>query len=239
MRRFIGGMIALLLVFPAISCAGFLDDVKNVIGEVSGKKLDERTIVKGLKEALDVGTKKAVNKVSKKDGYFGNNIIRIVMPKKMRDVADVMTRIGLKKEVDNFVVSMNRAAEKAAPEAVSIFVDAIKGMTINDARNILEGSDTAATEFFKVKTTDSLTVAFKPIVSSAMNDVGVTREYKNLISKYERVPFVSSVSVDLDSYVTEQALNGLFYMVGEEEKKIRKDPAARVTELLKKVFGGK
>jgi len=132
---------------------------------------------------------------------------------------------------------MNRAAEKAAPAAKQIFWDAVGEMTFDDARKILSGSDTAATEYFKGKTTDRLTATFKPVVDKSMNEVGVTRQYKELVGRYESIPFVKKESFDLDQYVVTKALDGLFYMVGEEEKKIRKNPAARTTELLKEVFG--
>ena len=158
------------------------------------------------------------------------------MPENMRTVADVLSTVGYEKEVDAFVRSMNSAAEKAAPKAVPVFIDAIKAMTFTDAKSILRGGDTAATDYFKVKTSVQLYEAFKPIMSSSMNDVGVTRLYKDMMSKYASIPFVDRVSVDLDQYVTTKSLDGLFYMVGQEEKKIRTDPAARVTDLLKKVF---
>jgi enolase len=134
---------------------------------------------------------------------------------------------------------MNRAAEKAAPAAKQIFWDAVGEMTFDDARKILSGSDTAATEYFKGKTTNKLTAAFKPVVNKSMNEVGVTRQYKELVGRYESIPFVKKESFDLDQYVVTKALDGLFHMVGEEEKKIRKNPTARTTDLLKEVFGSK
>jgi len=217
--------------------AGLLDDVMKNIGSSGKEQSDESTIVSGLKEALSIGTDKAVKNVSQVDGYFGNQVIKILMPKNIQKVADILGKVGYQKQVDNFVLSMNQAAEKAAPKAASIFVDAIKGMTIEDARKILNGGDTAATEFFKSKTHDKIYSAFKPIISLSMNEVGVTRSYKEMMGKYESLPFMSKESVDLDHYVTSKAIDGLFYMVGQEEKKIRTDPAARVTDLLKTVFG--
>jgi RNA binding exosome subunit len=217
--------------------AGLLDDVMKNIGSSGKGEPDESTVVSGLKEALSIGTDKAVTNVSQVDGYFGNQVIKILMPEKIQKVADILGKVGYQKQVDDFVLSMNRAAEKAAPQATSIFVDAIKGMTIEDARKILNGGDTAATEFFKSKTHDKIYDVFKPIVSSSMDEVGVTRSYKEMMGKYESFPFMSKESVDLDHYVTNKAMDGLFYMVGQEEKKIRTDPAARVTDLLKTVFG--
>jgi enolase len=161
------------------------------------------------------------------------------MPAKIQKVADVLGKVGYQKQVDEFVLSMNRAAEKAAPQAKSIFVGAIKEMSFEDAKKILNGGDTAATEFFKGKTSGKLSEAFKPIISSSMDEVGATRNYKEMMGKYTSLPFTKAESLDLDQYVTNKSLDGLFFMVGQEEKKIRTNPAARVTDLLKTVFGGK
>jgi enolase len=141
--------------------------------------------------------------------------------------------------VDEFVLSMNRAAEKAAPKAKAVFISAIQEMTFEDAKKILNGGDTAATDFFKEKTSANLYESFKPIISSSMDEVGVTRSYKEMMGRYTMLPFTKAESVDLDHHVTNKALDGLFFMVGQEEKKIRTDPAARVTDLLKAVFGSK
>jgi len=237
MKRICFLILIISLFLTTLTYAGFLDDVMKNIGGPGKGESNDSTIISGLKEALSIGTGNAVKNVSQVDGYFGNQVIKILMPEKIQNVADILRKVGYQKQVDDFVLSMNRAAEKAAPQAASIFVDAIKGMTIEDARKILNGGDTAATEFFKRKTHDKIYDAFKPIVSSSMNEVGVTRSYKEMIGKYESLPFMSKESVDLDHYVTNKAMDGLFYMVGQEEKKIRTDPAARVTDLLKTVFG--
>lgn len=230
-------LIITIFLFTTITYAGLLDDVIKTVGGSGRGSSDDSTIISGLKEALSIGTDNAVKNVSQVDGYFGNQVIKLLMPEKIQNVADILRKVGYQKQVDDFVLSMNRAAEKAAPQAASIFVDAIKGMTIEDARKILNGGDTAATEFFKIKTHDKIYDAFKPIVSSSMNEVGVTRSYKEMMGKYASLPFMNKESVDLDHYVTNKAMDGLFYMVGQEEKKIRTDPAARVTDLLKTVFG--
>jgi hypothetical protein len=234
----------ILLVFVFFSTeayAGILDDAMKSIGSSAtkgpNKGPDNATTVSGLKEALSIGTENAVKSVSQTDGYFKNKAIRILMPEKIQKVADVLSKVGYQKEVDDFVLSMNRAAEKAAPKAASYFVGAIKEMSVEDASGILRGGDTAATEFFKKKTNAKLYESFKPIISSSMNEVGVTSSYKNMMSRYESIPFMDKQSLDLDHYVTNKSLDGLFYMVGQEEKKIRTDPAARVTDLLKTVFG--
>jgi RNA binding exosome subunit len=230
--------VVMLIIFTGTSLAISLDDVVKGLGSATkAGSTDNATTVSGLKEALSIGTENAVKNVSQLDGYFGNKIIKILMPEKIQKVADVLKMAGYQQQVDEFILSMNRAAEKAAPQATSYFVDAIKGMTFEDATKILHGGDTSATEFFKGKTQDKLYAAFKPIVSSSMNEVGVTRSYKEMMGQYEALPFMSKESLDLDHYVTNKSLDGLFYMIGQEEKKIRTDPAARVTDLLKNVFG--
>jgi Protein of unknown function (DUF4197) len=152
-------------------------------------------------------------------------------------VADVARMAGYQKQVDEFVLSMNRAAEAAAPLASRYFGDAIRDMSVDDVRGILTGGDTAATDFFSAKTRDKLYAAFKPVVSQKVGEVGATNAYKNMMGRYQSVPMVRSQSLDLDDYVTNKSLDGLFHMVGEEEKKIRTNPMARSTDLLKAVFG--
>lgn len=220
-----------------ISQAGLFENLlKGADIGIAGKK-DEQTVAKGLKEALAIGTEKAVKTVSQKDGYFSNQIIKILLPEEIQNIANVLSMLGFQKETDNLILTMNRAAEKAAPMATSYFIDAIKAMTIEDAIGILNGGNTSATDFFKKKTSDKLYTAFKPIISDSMQKVGTVNSYKSLTKGIESVPFVDVKSLDLDHYVTNKALDGLFYMVGEEEKKIRTDPTARVTDLLKTVFG--
>jgi len=237
MRR-VSLLVFLFLVFSSTgSYAGLFDGIKERVGLSPTQGVDDNTIVSGLKEALSVGTENAVKSVSQVDGYFGHEMIKILMPEKIQKVADVLGKFGFQQQVDDFILSMNRAAEKAAPKAASIFGAAIKKMTLEDARGILNGGDTAATDYFKTKTSSAIYDEFKPIVSSSMNEVGVTRSYKEMMDKYTSLPFMKAESLDLDHYATDKALNGLFYMLGQEEKKIRTDPAARVTELLKKVFG--
>jgi hypothetical protein len=214
-----------------------LKSVAPSTGSATGAGLDDRTIASGLKDALSVGTKNAVSAVSKLNGYFGNEAIKILLPDQVQRVAEMAGKLGFQKQVDEFILTMNRAAEKAAPKAASHFADAIKAMTIDDARKILSGNDTEATEYFKSKTSSKLFDEFKPSVSESMNQVGVTRSYNAMMGKVPAVPFAKPESLDLDRYVTTKALDGLFYTVGQEEKKIRTNPAARTTELLKKVFG--
>jgi RNA binding exosome subunit len=238
MRRYIILLVIIAMTFPALAQAGLMDKAREYRERMrdSRGEPDTDTIIAGLKQALSIGAKNGVSTVSKHDGYFGNRLIRIPMPENLQKIERTLSRFGFQKEVDEFILSMNRAAEKAAPKALSFFIDAVKQMSIPDAVKILRGNDTAATEFLRSKTYEKIFAAFKPDVSSAMNDVGVTRAFKRMMDKTRSVPFLKKESVDLDRYVTSKALDGLFLMVGQEEKKIRKDPAARVTDLLKTVF---
>ena len=201
--------------------------------------LSDAKIASGLKEALKVGTENTVNLTGKMDGYLKNEAIKILMPEKLRTLETGLRAVGYGPKLDEFVLSMNRAAERAAPAAKQIFWDAIGAMTFDDAQKILKGSDTAATQYFRDKTSDKLTAAFRPTVEQATNEVGVTRQYKDLVGRYQAIPFAKSESLDVDHYVVTKALDGLFHVLGEEEKKIRTNPTARVTDLLKEVFGQK
>ena len=159
------------------------------------------------------------------------------MPEKLRTLEKGLRAIGYGPDVDEFVLSMNRAAERAAPYAKAIFWDAILELSFEDARQIFSGGDTAATDYFRDKTTDKLVGAFTPVVEEAMDEVGVTRQYNQLVGRARAIPFLKSELLDINEYVVSKALDGLFYVLAEEERKIRKDPAARITELLKEVFG--
>lgn len=234
----IAACIAFLLGVTAVHAADMTDLLKSLPAiPAGGAAQDSGTVASGLKEALSVGTKNAVGALSKKDGYFGNEAVKILLPENVRRVGDALRMAGYQKEVDAFILSMNRAAEKAAPKAADIFAGAIRSMSISDAQRILNGGNTAATEYFKSKTSSQLFDAFKPDVSQSMNEVGVTKAYKAMTDRYTAMmPFVKTESLDLDRYVTNKSLDGLFYMVGQEETKIRTNPAARTTELLEKVF---
>jgi hypothetical protein len=206
------------------------------VSGVPGTGLDASTVAAGLKEALRVGTDQAVNVTGRTDGYFANQAIKILMPERLRTLESGLRAVGYGSQVDAFVLSMNRAAEHAAPAARDIFVDAITGMNFDDARRILSGPDTAATDYFKRTTSAKLTTAFRPIVERSMSEVGVTRQYQQLLDQARAIPFFKAESFDLNSYVVGKGLDGLFHVVGEEEKKIRTDPSARVTALLRDVF---
>ena len=237
--------IALILAVFLISgvqsgfSAGLTDIVKGVRDTLGGSDaLTNDEIIAGLKEALEVGTEKAVALVSQPDGYYGNSDIKIPLPESVQKVEKILRAAGYGQKVDAFELSMNRAAERAAPEAKSIFRDAITQMSFEDAGKILNGRENEATLYFEDKTSGRLQELFKPIVKDAMGEVGVTRSFQDLNAKAEGLPFGKSLSFDLDQYVTDGALNGLFKMLAEQERLIRTDPAARVTDLLQKVFAG-
>jgi hypothetical protein len=236
-------VITLFLVFTPFSYAGwrdFLKDIQKTLGKNTTREgLSQEKIGNGLKEALRIGTENAVKKVSILDGYNGNPEIRIPLPDSVLKVEKVIRAIGYGSQLDSFTESMNRAAEKAAPAARDLFWKTVKDMTFEDAIKILKGRDNEATLYLKDKTWDKLLETFKPIVNRAMGSVGVTKQYQDLETRVRNIPVIGqSLGVDIDNYVSEKALKGLFLMLEKEEQKIRKDPAARVTDLLKEVFGG-
>ena len=235
MRLKIAVVLVGLLVSVLPVKAGWMDDLLEIIEPAVPENTLETTI-SGLKEALSIGTANAVSYVSKTDGYFNNAAIKILMPEKIQTVADMLSQVGYKKQVDNFVGSMNLAAEKAAPQAESIFLDAVQQMSFDDAKGILDGGDTAATEYLQEKTSGKIYDAFKPLITQSLNDVGGTAYYNEMMKTFTALPFAQAQTLDLNHYVSNKALAGLFFMIGEEEKKIRSDPGARVTDLLQKVF---
>lgn len=193
-------------------------------------------VTRGLKEALIQGTNKGAGLVSKLDGYFKNPEIKIPFPPEAKLAETKMRAIGMGQQVDEFILSLNRAAEDAAKEAAPIFVSAIQKMTIQDAYGVLKGEPDAATQYLKRTTTPQLKEKFTPVVKNSLNKVNATKYYADLIGYYNRIPFVQKVNPDLTAYATDMAIQGLFVMIAKEEKNIRKDPLARSTNLLKKVF---
>ena len=198
--------------------------------------LSKNKIASGLKEALQVGTQNTVNLTGKLNGFLENEAIKILMPQQLQSLDQALRLVGYGPQVDDFVTKMNRAAEQAAPLAQPIFQDAIKSMSFADVNNILHGGDTAATDYFQAKTSKQLEAAFRPVVEKTMNQVGVVAQYKELVGRYQAIPFVKTHTFDLDHYVVDKSLNGLFTVLSEEERKIRTDPTAQVTDLLKEVF---
>jgi len=239
MRRVVLLLSALVLLSAAAASAQ-LDQILKEMDTYARSGAGPSGEVKvgaALKQALQVGTENAVKLTGRTDGYFSNKAIKILIPERLRTVERGLRAAGYGSEVDKLVLSMNRAAERAAPEAKKIFWDAIGKMTIDDAQRILNGTPTAATDYFKDKTSASLTLAFRPIVDRAMDEVGTARQYNELFGQAKAIPFLKTENYDLDRYVVGKALDGLFRVVGDEERKIRSDPAARVTSLMKEVFG--
>jgi hypothetical protein len=232
-------VMSLISIEPPAASAQLKDFLKSIGDALGGRELSENKIIRGLKEALQIGTSNAVGIISKLDGYYKSPEIRIPLPDSVQKVEKLLRAVGYGSKVDAFELSMNRAAERAAPEAKAMFLNAIKQITFSDAKKILQGRDNEATLYFEDKTRGRLHELFQPIVHSAMSEVGVTRWYQELEAKVRSIPFTESLNLDLDGYVTNKALDGLFFMVAEEERKIRQDPAARITDLLKEVFGGK
>ncbi len=185
---------------------------------------------------MQQGTQQGVNALGRVDGYLGNVQVRILVPEELRKVEKLLRKIGADRYADDFVVSLNRAAEAAAPHAKAIFVDVIRNMTISDAVSILKGPDNAATEYFRRNSETRLATSFRPIVASSTSKVGVTSHYKKFVKQAERLGLTGSKDLDLDNYVTNKALDGLYLMIAAEERRIRQDPVARTTELLRRVF---
>jgi len=225
---------AAILASSWAGCAGgpTLGDVEGLFGGVSG---DSR-LVAGLKQALEVGTERAVSQTSRSGGFAGDPAIRIGLPESLETMALGLRAIGLGAKVDELELAMNRAAEKASAEATDVFVQGIRQLTFEDARAILSGGDTAATEFFERTTREPLAERFEPIVSEQMRGIGLVEQYDALVDRYAALPFTKPPVLDFESYVTNEALDGLFHVLGNEERRIREDPAARSTALLKEVF---
>ncbi len=210
----------------------------NILNSALGKSSNLSTgdIAAGLKEALSVGAEKAGKNLSSVDGYFANAAIKILMPEEAKKAEQKLRAIGLGKQVDDAILSMNRAAEDAAKSAAPIFVNAIKQMSIQDAVGILNGGDFAATDYLKGQTTSALTASFRPVIEKSLEKVDATKYWNTVFTAYNKFS-ASKINPDLPAYVTEKALSGIFYQVAQEEQQIRKDPVARTSEILKKVFG--
>lgn len=233
-------LISILTCSFTITNAQFLNKIKKNIPTnltPASTGLTEEEVGKGLKEALNKGVEKGVAQLSKPDGYFKDVEIKIPMPEKAKNVEEKLRKMGQGKKVDEAILSMNRAAEDAANAAKPLFVAAIKEMTITDAMNILKGEKNAATQYLKKSTSNALTEKFKPIIKVSLDKVGATKHWETVFSTYNKIPLVEKVNPNLEEYVTEKAIQGLFIQVAKEELQIRENPAARVTDLLKKVFG--
>lgn len=226
-----------LLTFLSLSSCK-TTDVQRVFDTLGGanQPLSEQTVVAGLKQALEVGTENAVFKTNKTGGFSNNPLIKIMVPDQFSDVATKVRQIGLGSYVDKFELQMNRAAEQASGEAKQVFFSVISGMTVQDAWGILRGGENAATQYFKTKTERQLEQKFAPIINNNMQKVGFYSDYRRLLNTYDNIPFTDKPNLDIEEYVMSETLDGLFTLVADEEAKIRRDPVARTTELLQKVF---
>ncbi len=209
------------------------------VGRAVGREapLSAEDVAAGLKEALILGITRGSAQVSQIDGYLSNPTIKIPFPPDVKKVEDRVRQMGLGSEVDRFVTTLNRGAEEAAKEAAPIFVSAIRAMTIEDAWGILKGDQDAATQYLKRTTGQELFARFKPVIGSALKEVNATKYYGDIVSTYNQIPFVEKVNPDLEEYATNRAIDGLFHVVAQEELKIRENPSARTTDLLRRVFG--
>ncbi|MEO8765177.1 MAG: DUF4197 domain-containing protein [Ginsengibacter sp.] len=220
-----------LFVLPFTGC----DTARNILSSGGTGSLSNADIVQGLKEALRVGADSATFHLGLLDGFFGDDMIRILMPPEAKKIEKTLRDVGLGKTVDQAILSMNRAAEDGSKYVGDIFINSIRQMSVQDALGILKGGDFAATEYLKRTTTVQLTASFKPIISHSLQYVNATKYWKDIFTAYNRLSN-NPVNTDLTDYVTRKALDGLFYHIGLEEQKIRKNPAARITDILKKVF---
>ncbi len=230
---------------PAVSGWGSLvEDVKKTGGELLNQQLsadqaiDNETLLNGLREALAVGSERAVDAISQPGGFLDDAKIRIPLPAALEKLTPILEKAGLGSQIEQFETSMNRAAEKAAPQATALLLNAIKEMSFDDVRRIYEGADDEATRYFKEKLGGDIAKLFSPQIDDALNSVGATRYYSELAGEAKQIPFVgSAVNVDLTDYVTEQAMGGMFLKLAEEERQIRQNPVARTTDLLKQLWG--
>lgn len=234
--------IFVLFLFSSFSFSS-CDVLQDVVDQTlstgttsTGSQVSTTQIIEGLKQALMQGTTKGVNVLSVQDGFFKNASVKILFPPEAQKVEKTLRDIGAGQLVDEAIMKLNRAAEDAAKGASNIFINAIKSMTINDARNILMGADDAATQYLRRTTSTQLFSSFNPVIRGSLNKVGALDAWNTVITRYNQVPFVEKINPDLDDYVTNKAMDGVFMMIEKEEKLIRKDPVKRVTDILRKVF---
>lgn len=232
--------LSLLTISFVHAQGSLLDKAKSAASSLSGGKkgLSSDDIVAGLKDALNHGTQKSTDKLSAVDGFFKDAAVKILLPPDAAKVERTLRAAGFGAQVDNAILSINRAAEDASKSAAPIFLNAIKNMTVSDGLGILRGSDTAATGYLRTNTSVQLTAAFRPVIDSSLQKTGATKYWKEIFDTYNKLPTTfRKVNSDLPSYATARALDGVFYYVAVEEKNIRQNPAAQVDDLLKKVFG--
>jgi len=224
-------IILFLLIFQCIGCAE-LQQIANQIPQGVGNA----EIAQGLTQALNLGIEKQVSKLTLKDGYYKNELVKILLPEELRKIDNTLRKVGLGKIADEGLKALNRAAENAVSEATPIFISAVKGITFNDAKNILLGSDDAATQYLTNATQTELYGKFNPVIKSSFSKVGADNIWKDLITKYNNLPLTKDVNPDLTDYVTQEALKGVYKMIAVEEKEIRNKVGSRTTTLLQRVF---
>jgi hypothetical protein len=227
-------LLSLLILINLMACAE-LQQVVDAIPQTNGV-LSNTDIASGLRQALDFGIEKQVSKLTQTDGFYKNDLVKILLPEKLQKVDKGLRDIGLGNLADEGLKVLNRAAEDAVKEATPIFVNAVKDITFDDAKNILLGDDNAATQYLTTKTQTELYSKFQPVINSSFSKVGADQIWTNLINKYNAIPFTSNVNPDLTDYVTQEALKGVYTMIAVEEKEIRTKTASRTTDLLQKVF---
>jgi hypothetical protein len=235
-------LLIILLCLPLFIQAQSWKDLKRAAEKVNKELINkipfsEEEAANALKETLDKGIKKGVSVLSIKDGYFANPKVKIPFPKNATKVADKLKQLGMQKQVDEVVLSINRAAEDAAISAKAIFANAIKKMSIKDAIDIVKGNKTAGTDYLNRNTNSAVVNAFKPIIKSSLDKVNATKHWENIMTTYNKIPFAEKVNPELETYVTEKAISGLFFMLAQQEIAIRENPKERTSALLKKVFG--
>lgn len=227
--------LTIITVFLVIGC-GNLQDIINQLPNQTGGILTEAQIGNGLREALNNGIQNQVSKLTAKNGFYSNSLVKILLPEELQAVDKGLRKIGLGKVADEGIKAINRAAEDAVKTATPIFVKAVKEITFTDAKNILLGAENAATSYLQNKTTSELYSEFNPVIKNSFSKVGADKVWANLITKYNSIPFVKKVNPNLTNYVTNQALKGVFTMIAEEEKGIRQKVGMRNTALLRQVF---
>ncbi len=228
----------MLLLFAGNASAGLFDKLKDKLGSSNKSGADTEEVGMGLKEALTVGTENVVAQLGEPGGFSDDPLIRIPLPAQLDKVQNVLDKLGMSSLLSDLESRLNEAAEVATPKAKSLFVDAIKDMTLDDIMAIYKGPDDAATQYFRQKMSAPLAAEMKPVVDESLADVGAVQSYDNVMKQYKTLPFVSEVDTDLGSYVVEKGMDGIFFYLAKEEAAIRKNPAKRTTDLLKKVFGG-
>jgi hypothetical protein len=225
--------LSVILIFNVLSCA----ELQQAVNQLpQGGAIGNAEIASGLRQALDLGIEKQVSKLTKTDGFYKNDLVKILLPEELQKVDKGLRDIGLSSLADEGLKVLNRAAEDAVKEATPIFVDAVKRITFADAKNILIGSKDAATQYLTSKTQTALYDKFNPVIKNSFSKVGADQIWSNLINRYNAIPFTTNVNPDLTDYVTNEALKGVYTMIAVEEKEIRTNFSSRTTDLLRKVF---